>query len=70
MTACYAVAMSRRRDMAVPGHGLPYGLRDQSKTSRRALVTGRTSFRTDGSGPLPEPSVAFPVTSIRGEATR
>ena len=29
------------------------------KTTRWALVTGRTSFRTDGLGPLPGPSVAF-----------
>jgi len=33
-------------------------------------VTGRTSFRTDGSGPLPGPSVAISVENITGEDTR
>ena len=66
MTGCYAVVMSGGRCMAAPGHHLPYVLREQQNTSRWALVTGRTSFRTDGLGPLPGPSVAI-CASVTGE---
>ena len=69
MTRCDAVVMSRGRCMAAPGHPLPYGLREQQNTSRWALVTGRTSFRTDGLGPLPGPSVAISA-SVTGEVKR
>ena len=63
----YAVVMSGGRCMAATGHGLPYVLPEQQNTPRWALVTGRTSFRTDGLGPLPGPSVAFCRTSVSGE---
>jgi hypothetical protein len=68
MTGCYALVMSGGRRMAATGHRLQYGLRKQN-ISRWALVTGRTSFRTDGSGPLPGPSVAICAT-VTGEDTR
>ena len=57
MTRCYALVMSNCRCMAATGHPLPYVLREQQNRPRWALVTGRTSFRTDGLGPLPGPSV-------------
>jgi hypothetical protein len=69
MTGCYALVMSNCRCMAATGHPLPYVLREQQNTPRWALVTGRTSFRTDGLGPLPGPSVAFSVT-VTGEVKR
>ena len=67
MTRCYALVMSGARCMAAPGHRLPYGQRVQQNTPRWALVTGRTSFRTDGLGPLPGPSVAISASVIIGE---
>lgn len=50
-----------------PGTCRDLRFRSQQNTTRRALVTGRTSFRTDGSGPLPGPSVAFSVETVHGE---
>jgi len=64
MNGCYAVVMSGARCMAAPGHHLPYVLREQQNSPRWALVTGRTSFRTDGLGPLPGPSVAISGPSL------
>ena len=69
MNGCYALVMSGRRCMSATGHPLPYVLREQQNTTRWALVTGRTSFRTDGLGPLPGPSVAI-STSVTGEVRR
>jgi hypothetical protein len=61
-TGCYAVAMSFRSAVVSRGHATHY-VRLRTNINKVGACDGAHPFlATDGSGPLPEPSVAISAT--------